>query len=290
MSNDRLVKVTVVVPSYNQGYFIDDTVQSILTQDYANIEVIVIDGKSTDGTLEVLSCYTDRIQVVSEQDAGQSSAINKGFSMATGDVVTWLNSDDIYPYRIAISTMVAAFAKNPQLDFLYGNFCEIDKSNRLLRAYKRPGFSERRLLRIGYISQPATFFRRRVIEAMSLREDLHYALDLEYWLRGASRNFKFNHIDFLMAAERLHEDAKCIRNAEELAEEAHAVRQSYGARFDWLHSVSCFADRVYLYILRLRGISALSKYQQTPTLWTVPLDARGAKIRTVLGRKFSTTA
>ena len=202
-----------------------------------NIEVIVVDGKSTDGTLNVLERYDDRITYVSEQDNGQSHAINKGFRMAKGNIVTWLNSDDIYPDCKGVSRIVAAFTQHPECDLIYGDFIEIDGNNRVLRIHKRPSYSHARLLRIGYISQPSTFFRRRVIDKMVVRENLHYAMDLEYWLRAHSLDFKFKHIDFLIAAERLHENAKCLLDNSGMETEARAVRSEYGAHFTRLYQM-----------------------------------------------------
>lgn len=272
------------MPSYNQGQFIEDTIRSILNQDYPNLEVIVVDGQSSDGTLDVLKRYEDRITYVSERDKGQSDAINKGFRMANGDIVAWLNSDDIYPDRKAVSGIVAAFTRHPEFDFIYGDFIEIDSHNRVLRIYKRPGYSHARLLRIGYISQPATFFRRCVVEKMPVREDLRYAMDLEYWLRAHSLNFKFKHINFLIAAERLHEDAKCVRDNSDMAIEARAVRLNYGASFNRLYTVYRFFDRVLLYLLRLPGIFDLALYRNAPERLTIPLTFEGAMKRTLLFR------
>jgi len=165
MSAEHKPLVSVIVPSYNQGQFIEDTILSILNQDYQNIEVIVFDGMSTDGTIDVLKRYDERITYTSEKDNGQSDAINKGFRVAKGDIVTWLNSDDIYPDRRTISRIVSVFSLNLDCDLIFGDFIEIDANNCVLKIYKRPSYSHKRLLRIGYISQPATFFRRRVIDA-----------------------------------------------------------------------------------------------------------------------------
>lgn len=285
MNIEQKPLVSIIVPSYNQGQFVDDTILSILNQDYENIEVFVVDGGSTDNTLDVLERYKDKIQYFSESDNGQSDAINKGFRMARGGIVTWLNSDDIYPDCAAISKVVSTFITCPECDFLYGDFIEIDAANLVLKIYKRPNYSFKRLLRIGYISQPATFFRRQVIDAMPVREDLCYAMDLEYWLRAHSMNFKFKHIDYLVAAERVHGDAKCVRDNVDMMREACAVRSTYGASFDKLHSVYRFFDRVLLYMLRLPGILNLIAYRNSPERLTIPLSFEGAIKRTLFFRK-----
>lgn len=285
MVDESLPLVSIVVPSFNQGHFISDTISSILNQDYQNIEIVIVDGASTDSTIDVLEFFKDQIEYVSEADNGQSDAINKGFRMVDGDIVAWLNSDDIYPDRRAISRMVEAFLDNPEWDFIYGNFIEIDSDNHVLKIFRRPRYSHARLLRIGYISQPATFFRRAVIEAMQVKQDLRYAMDLEYWLRAHSHNFTFGHVNFLVAAERLHEDAKCVRDNRDMVREASSVRSMYGAKFDRNHSVRRFMDRILLYFLRLPGIVSLLSYRRSPDLLTIPLTFEGAIKRTLLFRK-----
>lgn len=274
--------VTIVVPSYNQGHFIEDTLKSILNQDYPNIEVIVMDGGSTDQTLDVLRRHEGRIIYFSERDRGQSDAINKGFRLAKGEIVAWLNSDDIYPDRLAVRHMVEAFSRYPESDFLYGNFIEIDKENTVLKIYKRPSYSFSRLLRIGYISQPATFFRNRVIQKMFVREDLRYAMDLEYWLRANELNFNFRHIKYLIAAERIHEDAKCVLDNSKMLSEARDVRKSFGAKFSPLYSIMRFSDKFLLYLLRLSALVDLEFYKRNPDRLTISLKFNGA-IRRTLG-------
>ena len=285
MVHESIPLVSIIVPSFNQGRFIQNTIRSILNQDYRNVEVIVVDGGSTDNTLDVLERLKDRVTYVSERDKGQSDAINKGFGMANGDIVTWLNSDDIYPDRTTISRIVSAFRHSPEYDFVYGDFIEIDANNRVLKIYKRPRYSHARLLRIGYISQPATFFRRVVIDAMLVREDLRYAMDLEYWLRAHSLNFKFKHIEYLIAAERVHEDAKCVRDNSDMVREARTVRSMYGARFDRFYEIYRFLDRVLLYLLRMPGVFNLITYRNSPERLTIPLTFEGAIKRTLLFRK-----
>ena len=122
--------VSVITPSYNQGQFIQATIESVLSQDYPNIEYIIVDGASTDLTAEVVKPYTNRLTWISEKDRGQSEAINKGFRMAKGGIVAWLNSDDIY-LPGAISAAVAAFEQHPRTGAIYGEGFQIDKAGKV---------------------------------------------------------------------------------------------------------------------------------------------------------------
>jgi len=281
MKSDELPLVSVVVPSYNQGQFIEDTLKSILGQHYPRIEIIVVDGASTDGTLSVLKRYRDRITFISEPDNGQSEAINKGFRMANGDIVAWLNSDDIYPVRAAVGQMVDAFHRWPYADLIYGDFIEIDTNNRVVKYHRRPAFSIKRLLRVGYISQPATFFRRRVIERMSICEDLQYAMDLEYWLRAYKFGFLIKHVRFPIAGERLHSEAKCVKATADMADEAWSIRKEYGANLTITYrALRCF-DRLFLYLTRLPAVLKLINYRRASGCLTVRLHFDGAIKRTL---------
>lgn len=281
MRYDALPLVSIVVPSFNQGTYIDDTLRSILNQDYPNIEVLVMDGGSTDETLSVLERYKDRISYISELDRGQSHAVNKGFELAKGDIIGWLNSDDLYPNRLALRRMVEAFSQMPEADILYGDFVEIDAHNRVIKYWRRPDFSFSRLLRVGYISQPSTFMRHRAIKKLPVREDLHYAMDTELWLRAAHEGLVIRHVPFLVAAERLHDLAKNLKDTNKVADEAVSVRTNYGARINsWWRMRRAF-DKFVLYIFRLPSIFTIRAYRLDPSRLTVRLDFSGAILRTL---------
>jgi len=177
--------------------------------------------------------------------------------------------------------MVDAFHRWPDVDLIYGDFIEIDANNRVVKYHRRPEFSIKRLLRVGYISQPATFFRRRVIERMLIREDLQYAMDLEYWLRAYKLGFLIRHIRFPVAGERLHSEAKCIKSASAMACEAWAVRKEYGANLTITYRVLRCFDRLFLYLTRLPGIIELTNYRRASYRLTVSLRFEGAIKRTL---------
>jgi glycosyltransferase involved in cell wall biosynthesis len=188
-----VLRVTIVTPSLNQGAFIERTVRSVLAQRGPfELEYLVVDGGSTDGTLEVLRRHEARIRWSSEPDRGQSHAINKGFRAATGQVLAWLNSDDTYEPG-AVAAAVEALAGGAR--WCFGQCRIVDErdreirrgisawKNRLSRRYAWP-----RLLAQNFIAQPAVFFRRDLLEeAGPLDEALHYAMDYDLWLRFAAR-------------------------------------------------------------------------------------------------------
>lgn len=187
----RRLKLTVVTPSLDQAAFVERCVRSVLDQqgDF-DLEYLVFDGGSTDGTVEILRRYADRLQLVVEPDAGQASAVNKGLRAATGDVVGWLNSDDfLYPGSLA--RVSAAFAVHPDASWLHGS-CEIvDEDDRPIRRWIRAykdfrcrHYSRRALLVENFVSQMTVFWRRGAMESVGyVDESLHYSFDYEYWLR-----------------------------------------------------------------------------------------------------------
>jgi glycosyltransferase involved in cell wall biosynthesis len=201
--------VTIVTPSYNQGRFIEETILSVLTQDYPAIEYLVMDGGSTDETLEILKKYSGRLEFVSEKDRGQSHAINKGFRRARGEILAFLNSDDTYlpgAVRAAVKSLCAA----PEAPFLYGEGYHIDERGRILDRYPTEGFSYERFHDTCFVCQPTVFIRRTALEiAGYLDENLHYCMDYELWIRLAKVGRPV-HIDRSLANSRLHAATKTM--------------------------------------------------------------------------------
>lgn len=189
-SRSNLPKITVLTPSFNQGRYIEQTIRSVLGQEYPNLEYYVLDGGSTDGTLEILEQYRTRLRYISESDRGQTHAINKGLALAGGEVVCYLNSDDQLAPG-ALQRVGAFFQDHPQCAWLSGR-CRIvdDRGVEILKPitwYKNfwlATHSPTVLAVLNYISQPATFWKRDLVDRIGwLDESLHYAMDYEYWLR-----------------------------------------------------------------------------------------------------------
>jgi len=228
MENDKPL-VSIVTPSYNQGRFIEDTLLSVMNQDYPNIEHLVIDGGSTDNTVEILRKYEKEYNLrwLSESDEGQSDAVNKGFKMAKGGIVGWLNSDDVYFDTTVISYIVDKFEEFKQADVIYGNFVVIDETGSVLKIIRTLNWDYKRLLRNCFIGQPATFFRRKVVLENRLEKDLHLSMDYEFWLRLGG-NYNFTKVNKILAGFRFYEGTKSFSNREKHRIESKGLMAKYG--------------------------------------------------------------
>lgn len=185
-----MLKISIITPSFNQGAFIEETIKSVLNQGYPNLEYIIIDGDSTDNTKEILKKYNKKIIWMSEKDKGQSDAINKGMKMATGDILAFLNSDDLYAHG-ALHKVAKFFNTHPNAQWITGNYYIIDNKGKKIRMYVK---WYKRFLRLfssytllcftNYIIQPSTFWRMNVQKKVGLfDEELPYEMDYDYWLR-----------------------------------------------------------------------------------------------------------
>jgi glycosyltransferase involved in cell wall biosynthesis len=226
--------VTIVSPSFNQARFLEQTILSVLEQDYPNLEYFIIDGGSTDSSVTILRRYENRLTGwVSEPDQGQADAINKGFARASGEIIAWLNSDDVYQPG-AIRAAVEIFQKHPETGLVYGNVLSIDENSRPfnLQTFRPLGLSD--LMAFNIISQPAVFMRRAVLEqAGFLDSTYHLLLDHHLWLRMA-RLAPLIYLPQTLAAARYHAEAKNLARTAEFGREAFRL-------IEWMRAAPRFS-------------------------------------------------
>lgn len=204
------LKISIITPSFNQSAYIDNTIQSVLNQDYPNIEYIIIDGGSTDGSVDIIKQYQDKLAYwVSEPDNGQSDALNKGFKRATGDIVAWINSDDMYVAG-AFAKAAKYFNDHPDVDMIYGNCDLVDEQGKILIYQRAAEFDLKKLVRMCMIPQPSVFMRRKMLDELGyLDTSFRYVMDYDLWLR-AERGYNIRHLDAILSCFRLHDSSKTV--------------------------------------------------------------------------------
>ncbi len=219
----RPPKFSIVTPSFNQAAFIEEALLSVKSQNYPDVEHIVIDGASSDGTVEILKRFSsqpgwEHLHWVSEPDRGQSDALNKGFQMATGSIVGWLNSDERYRPE-CLQEAVAAFSEHTAVDVIYGDYTWIDETGRVFQVRRETEFNYFVLLyhRVLHIHTPATFFRGRIFaEGNLLDVRLQHSMDYEFFLRLVQMGYRFKHIPKLLADFRWHPESKSASQVREI--------------------------------------------------------------------------
>lgn len=220
--------VSVIVPSFNQGKYIKETIDSILSQNYPSIEILVIDGGSSDETTKILESYNDQIFWISEADNGQAHALNKGLMLAKGAVIGWLNSDDIYLPN-AVEKAIFALKKQTGCSLVYGEAAYINEFSDKIGRYKTEPYSRKALLRHCIICQPSVFFKRQLMEiAGGANDSYEMALDYEMWLRFS----KFTPLLFIpeeLACSRMYPENKTsLYRRLSIKESMRACRDHYG--------------------------------------------------------------
>lgn len=212
-----LPKISIVTPSFNQGAFIEETIQSVLSQDYPNLEYIVIDGGSSDQSVDIIRKYESSMTYwVSEKDSGQSEAINKGFRMATGEIVSWLCSDDLY-LPGTLHKAAAAFQSSAETILIHGQSILFnERGKEILKGADRNDLDLRYFSVIPF-PQPSSFFRKKLIEEQGLlREDLHFAMDYDLLVRAAL-HYRIKPVDDVLSRYRLHKKSKTTSSLKSFA-------------------------------------------------------------------------
>ncbi len=215
--------VSIITPSFNQARYLEATIQSVLGQDGPRLEYIVVDGASTDGSVDIIEKYADRLAYwVSEKDSGQADAINKGMARAKGEIVAWLNSDDFY-LPGAVSAAVKALEDHPDVLLIYANMLAVDERGQAINQLKYRQLTLEDLLCFQIIGQPAVFMRRAAFEkAGGLDLFFHFLLDHHLWIRIAAQG-RVLHVPQTWAAARYHAEAKNRAKAREFGREAFRI-------------------------------------------------------------------
>ena len=239
--------VSIITPSYNQANFLEETIRSVLDQGYPNLEYIIVDGGSTDGSLEIIQKYADRLAWwVSEPDQGQTDAINKGFSQAKGEILAWLNSDDTY-LPAAVAEAVGYLQAHPEIGTVYGDANLIDDEGNVIGKFPAKQTDHRRLMR-GYVHVPqqATFFRAELWRKVGpLDPTFFFAMDYDLWVR-LSQHAPLKYYSRLWANFRLHGGAKSIEADDRCWPEMVRVhRREGGSRISWLSIKACIRPLIY---------------------------------------------
>lgn len=219
--------VTIVTPSFNQVRFLEQTIRSVLGQDHPNLEYLLVDGGSTDGSLQIIQKYSSQFAWwVSETDEGQADAINKGLQRARGEIVAWLNSDDLY-LPGAINQALQAFDQHPAAGLVFGDVLAINEDGQSINQLRYGNWSLLDLMSFRVIGQPSVFMRRSVLEqAGFLDTSYHFLLDHQLWLRMAQLA-EICYIPHNLSAARFHADSKNVARAAEFSRESYRI-------LDWM--------------------------------------------------------
>lgn len=208
-NKEKFPKISIITPSYNQGEFIEETLLSVIFQGYPNLEYIVIDGGSADESVEIIKKYEPWISYwISEPDNGQTHAINKGLEKATGDIIAYLNSDDLYQPE-TFQIVVDFFNDNPDVDMVFGDIVHIDRdSNILSKISREPINIEQFYGCCFYIPQPTVFLRKNIVVKIgAFDETLNLGMDLDYWMRLSFQG-KIVYLSEILASARIYPEAK----------------------------------------------------------------------------------
>jgi glycosyltransferase involved in cell wall biosynthesis len=276
--------VSILTPSFNQRAWLVDTLGSVASQTYPHLEHIVVDGGSTDGSVELLRAALPAGCWISEADSGQSEALNKALDRSGGEIIGWLNSDDAYLFDDVVESVVAYLHAHPDVDVAYGHAALVSEAGQLLQIMWTPPYSPGILQRFNCIVQPAAFMRRSVLEEGFLDESFHYTMDHELWLRLAASH-SFGRIDQVLAIDRHQAERKGYARPDLAREEVMRLSEKYGIDV----TRAGLAERKLRRIgYRFRGAPTAFRLRQDRKAFDWSLDGRAPLLtrQLVLKRRF----
>lgn len=276
--------VSILTPSFNQRRWLPRTVESVASQTYDHLEHVIVDGGSTDGSVEFLRDTLPPASWTSEPDRGQSDALNKAFARSRGEIIGWLNSDDAYLFADAVSAVVDHFHANPSAEVVYGHAALAAENDRLLQVMWTPAFDARLLERFNFIVQPTVFMRRHVLEQGFADESFHYTMDRELWLRLARRH-SFSRIDKVLAIDRHQAERKSYARPDLADAERERLAEMYGLPTGRAHALE---SRLRKIGYRVRGVPVAFSLRESGRAfdWTVDGRARLLTRQLVVKRRF----
>lgn len=235
-------KISIVTPSYNQGEFLEQTILSVLGQNYPNLEYIIIDGNSTDNSVEIIKKYEKHLKYwVSEPDNGQSEAINKGFSYTSGEILAWINSDDMY--LPGVFNLIIEHITPKKIGILFGNCIHISHQNNKLLSHGSDvvsSYHSTKLEETDFIIQPSSFWTRETwLKVGKLNEDMHYGFDWEWFLRAKKINIPFYPISKPISIYRIHDAHKTGTGGIKRQREISQLYSQYNLRISSLYDTLC---------------------------------------------------
>ncbi len=234
-------KFGIVTPTYNMGQYLEETIESILSQDYPHLDYIVMDAGSKDSTVEILKKYEGRLRWKSEKDKGQGDAVNKGWHATTGDIFTFLNADDTY-LPGSLAAIAKHFRQKPTAGLIYGEAYHVHQDGKVIDRYPTNPFDLETFSGQCYICQPAAFMKYEAFGAAGMiNTQLHFALDYELWMRIA-RLYPVHKVDEYLATSRMYMDNKTLANRRRVYQEIlSSVKAHYGyVPFQWVNGYVCY--------------------------------------------------
>ena len=282
MSVDSL-RVSVLTPSMNQASWLAENLRSVAGQTYGRIEHIVMDGGSTDGTVEILKAVGDGVRWKSEPDTGQSNAINKAFRESTGDIIGWLNSDDAYFDFNVVEDVVAYFSAHPEVDVVFGHCVQITGDGHIIQVLWTPKYDPNLMKAVNAFMQPSTFIRRSALTEPMLDETFHFAMDYELWLRLEAAGRSFRRLDRITSIDRQQRERKSLTIKDVNDSDLQRLSAMYGLRLAEEHNRT--RSRYYVN-QRIMGALHIPGIRRSELAWRAPVDfKRGLWCRQLVQRR-----